>query len=402
MQLRTSASILAPIWNPEMPKLSPARLTDTLIRSLKPKSQRYEVYDAAQPGFGIRVATSGALSWVLLTRENGRRKRITLGGYPAMSLSKAREAARVALSEVQEGTFGRKKVPSTFETAVKDWFAREQRARKSFPQVEQAMRLHVLPYLGRHQLDQITKADLMRVLDRIADQGKLTQANRVRAFITRFFNWATERDLVTASPAAALPRPAAEVSRDRVLSRDELLAVWRAAEQMGYPFGCIVQLLILTAQRRDEVAGMKWSELDFDRARWIIGKERTKNAKAHIVHLSPQALATLSQIPRRDGIDLVFTTTGRSAVSGFSKAKVALDARSHVGDWRLHDLRRTAATFMADELRITPIVVDRILNHVSGTVRGVAAIYQRGEHLVDRETALIAWGQLVEDLVNFN
>jgi integrase len=402
MLKRISASLLAPIWNPFMPKLSTVRLTDTLIRSLKSKNQRYDVYDASQPGFGIRVATSGALSWVLLTRENGRRKRITLGGYPAMSLSKAREAARVALSEVQEGTFGRKKVSSTFETAVKDWYAREQRARKSFPQVEQAMRLHVLPYLGRHQIDQITKADLMRVIDRIADQGKLTQANRVRAFITRFFNWATERDLVTASPAAALPRPAVEVSRDRVLSRDELLAIWQAAEQMGFPFGRIAQLLILTAQRRDEVAGMRWSELDLERARWIISKERAKNSKAHIVHLSPQALALLSRIPRKDGTDFVFTTTGRSAVSGFSKAKSALDACSHVSDWRLHDLRRTAATFMADDLRIAPVVTDRILNHVSGTVRGVAAIYQRGEHLADREAALIAWGQLVEDLVNSN
>jgi integrase len=317
-------------------------------------------------------------------------------------LSKAREAARVALSEVQEGTFGRKKVSSTFETAVEDWYAREQRARKSFPQVEQAMRLHVLPYLGRHQIDQITKADLMRVIDRIADQGKLTQANRVRAFITRFFNWATERDLVTASPAAALPRPAVEVSRDRVLSRDELLAIWQAAEQMGFPFGRIAQLLILTAQRRDEVAGMRWSELDLERGRWIISKERAKNGRAHIVHLSPQALALLSKMPRRDGVDLVFTTTGQSAVSGFSKAKSALDARSHVSDWRLHDLRRTAATYMADDLKIAPVVVDRILNHIAGSVRGVAAIYQRGEHLEDRKAALAAWGLLIEDLVNFN
>ena len=399
MPLRTSASILAPIWNPEMPKLSTVRLTDALIRSLKPKDKRYDVYDASQPGFGVRVATSGALSWVLLTREGGRRKRVTLGGYPAISLSKAREAARVALSEIHEGTFDRKKASMTFEAALVEWYAREQRARKSFWQVEQAIRLHVLPFLGRHQLDQITKADLMRVIDRVADQGKLTQANRVRAFVVRFFNFATERDLLTVSPAATLPRPTVEVSRDRVLSRDELLAVWHAAEQMGFPFGRIVQLLILTAQRRDEVAGMRWSELDLDRARWIIGKERAKNSKAHIVHLSPQGLALLSKIPRRDGVDLVFTTTGRSAVSGFSKAKVALDARSCVSDWRLHDLRRTAATFMADDLRIAPVVVDRILNHVAGSVRGVAAIYQRGEHLADRETALIDWGELVQDWV---
>lgn len=389
-------------WHPlgthNMPKLSTVRLTDTFLRSLKPKNHRYDVFDASQPGFGVRVAASGALSWVLLTRENGRRKRITLGRYPAMSLSKAREAARLALTEVLEGTFGSQKVATTFETALEEWYTREQRARKSFPQVEQAIRLHVLPYLGRQQLDQITKADLMRVIDRIVDQGKLTQANRVRAFITRFFNWATERDLVKVSAAAALPKPAVEVSRDRILSREELTAVWQASDEMGFPFGHVVQLLVLTAQRRDEVAGMRWSELDFDRARWVISKERAKNGKAHIVHLSPQALAILSKIPRRDEIDLVFTTTGRSAVSGFSKAKAALDARSTVFEWRLHDIRRTAATLMADDLTIAPVVVDRILNHTTGSVRGVAAIYQRGEHIAGREAALNAWGLFVENL----
>lgn len=242
----------------------------------------------------------------------------------------------------------------------------------------------------------------MRVIDRVAEKGKLTQANRVRAFITRFFNFAIERDLLISSPATALPRPAVEKSRDRVLSREELCAVWETAEQMGFPFGRITQLLILTAQRRDEVAGMRWSELDLDRARWIISKERAKNGKAHIVHLCPPALALLSTIPGQNGVDFIFTTTGRSAVSGFSKAKAALDARSHVSDWRFHDLRRSAATFMAEELRITPVVVDRILNHVSGTVRGVTAVYLRGEHLADREAALAAWGQLVENLVNSN
>lgn len=385
-----------------MPKLSTVRLTDTLVRSLKPRDKRYDLYDAAQAGFGVRVATSGALSWVLLTRQNGRRKRITLGHYPAMGLAKAREAARAALSEIRDGTFEQKQASVSFADAVEGWYAREQRARKSFQQVEQAMRLHVLPYLGRHHLDQITKADLMRVIDRIADQGKLTQANRVRAFVTRFFNWATERDLVKASPAAAIPKPAKEVSRDRILSREELCSVWQAADQMGFPFGRIVQLLILTAQRRDEVAGMRWAELDLERARWVIGKDRAKNGKAHIVHLSPQTLAILTKLPRRADTDLIFTTTGTSAVSGFSKAKAALDALSHVSNWRIHDLRRTAATYMADELRIAPVVVDRLLNHVSGAVRGVAAIYQRGEHLAEREAALDAWGLLVEDLVNPN
>ena len=381
-----------------MPKLSTVRLTDTFIRSLKAKPQRYDIFDASQPGFGVRVATSGALSWVLLTRQKGTRKRVTIGRYPALSLSKARELARAAQSEIQEGTFGQKKVPMTFSAAIEDWYAREQPARKSFSQVEQAMALHVLPYLGRHEFDQVTKADLMRVVDRVADQGKLTQANRVRAFVTRFFNWAVERDLVAASPATSLPKPAVEISRDRVLSMTELHAVWHTAEQMGFPFGRIVQILILTAQRRDEVAGMRWSELDLERDRWVISKDRAKNGKAHIVHLSSQAIAILASLPKREDCDFVFSTTGQTAVSGFSRAKAAIDVRSGVTGWRLHDLRRSVATYMADDLKIAPVVVDRILNHVTGSLRGVAAVYQRSEFLADRKVALETWGLLVEKL----
>lgn len=381
-----------------MPKLSTVRLTDTFIRSLKAKPQRYDIFDASQPGFGVRVATSGALSWVLLTRQKGTRKRVTIGRYPALSLSKARELARAAQSEIQEGTFGQKKVPMTFSAAIEDWYAREQPARKSFSQVEQAMALHVLPYLGRHEFDQVTKADLMRVVDRVADQGKLTQANRVRAFVTRFFNWAVERDLVAVSPATSLPKPAVEISRDRVLSMTELHAVWHTAEQMGFPFGRIVQILILTAQRRDEVAGMRWSELDLERDRWVISKDRAKNGKAHIVHLSSQAIAILASLPKREDCDFVFSTTGQTAVSGFSRAKAAIDVRSGVTGWRLHDLRRSVATYMADDLKIAPVVVDRILNHVTGSLRGVAAVYQRSEFLADRKVALETWGLLVEKL----
>jgi integrase len=381
-----------------MPKLSTVRLTDTFIRSLKAKPQRYDIFDASQPGFGVRVATSGALSWVLLTRQKGTRKRVTIGRYPALSLSKARELARAAQSEIQEGTFGQKKAPMTFSAAIEDWYVREQRARKSFSQVEQAMALHVLPYLGRHEFDQVTKADLMRVVDRVADQGKFTQANRVRAFITRFFNWAVERDLVAVSPATSLPKPAVEISRDRVLSMIELHAVWQTAEQMGVPFGRIVQMLILTAQRRDEVAGMRWSELDLERARWVISKDRAKNGKAHIVHLSSQAIAILASLPKREGCDFVFSTTGQTAVSGFSRAKAAIDVRSGVTGWRLHDLRRSVATYMADDLKVAPVVVDRILNHITGSLRGVAAVYQRSEFLADRKVALETWGLFVEKL----
>ena len=387
-------------WNPlgthKMPKLSSIRLTDTYVKSLKPQANRYIVYDAALPGFGIRVAESGAKTWVVLTRLSGKRKRITIGRYPAVSLTAARETARQTMADIHHGRFETHQSDMMFVDALEEWYQREQRANKSYRQVEQTIRLHVVPYLKNQKLRDVSKSDLMKVIDRIADQGKTTQANRTRAFIKRFFSWALERDLLQASPAASLPKAGVEISRDRVLSRGELVSVWNAAGVIGYPFGPLFKLLILTAQRRDEVAQMRWSEIDLERTRWVISKERAKNGKAHVVHLSEAALSLIKSIPNHGDSDLVFTTTGTTPVSGFSVAKKNIDMLSKVSDWRLHDLRRTAATLMADDLGIAPAVVDRVLGHVSGTVRGVAAIYQRGELLDARAQALDAFSQLVE------
>ena len=317
-----------------------------------------------------------------------------------MSLAEARLAATEALKAMRDGVFSSDKSSRLFEDVLLDWYDREQRQRRSFKQVETAIKLHVLPHLKGREIQDIRKSDLVRIIDRVADSGARTQANRVRAFVTRFFNWAAERDLIEHSPAASLPKVQGERSRDRVLTESELRSVWHAADAIGYPFGPIVKLLILTAQRRDEVAGMTWSELDLDRATWTIGAERAKNGQAHTVHLSPAAQAILEQIPQRLDSDFVFTTTGKSAVSGFSKAKARLDKLSAVNEWRLHDLRRTAATMMAEQLELSHVIVDRILNHRSGAIRGVAAVYLRGEYLKEREHALGCWSEFVQKLVS--
>ncbi|EDM72849.1 site-specific recombinase, phage integrase family protein [Roseobacter sp. AzwK-3b] len=319
-----------------------------------------------------------------------------------MSLAEARVAATEALKAMRDGVFSSDKASRLFEDVLSDWYDREQRNRKSFRQVENAMKLHALPHLKGREIQDIRKADLVRIIDRVADSGARTQANRVRAFIKRYFAWACERDLLDFSPAASLPKVGGEQSRDRVLTESELRSVWYAADAIGYPFGPIVKLLILTAQRRDEVAGMTWSELDLDRGTWTIGAERAKNGQTHTVHLSPAAQAILEQIPQRSDSDFVFTTTGTSAVSGFSKAKARLDQLSAVNEWRLHDLRRTAATMMAERLEVGHAVVDKVLNHRSGAIRGVAAVYLRGQFLKERQSALFRWGTFVHELVNLD
>ena len=224
------------------------------------------------------------------------------------------------------------------------------------------------------------------------------------------FNWAVERGRLPASPMAGMKPPTRERPRDRTLTDDELRWLWQACDACEWPFGPLVKLLLLTAQRRDEVANLEWAELDLGGRVWTMPRHKAKNDRAHEIQLSDAAIEVLNSIPQV-GTGIIFTTTGETSVSGFSRAKRRLDAamlaakREELGakcepipNWVLHDLRRTAATGMA-RLNFPPHVVDKVLNHVSGTIRGVAAVYNRFEYLDERRAALEAWGRYVSNLV---
>ena len=176
-----------------------------------------------------------------------------------------------------------------------------------------------------------------------------------------------------------------------MLDPQELRAIWEGAGQMDYPFGPMIKLLTLTGQRLGEVAKAPWSEFDLDKAVWNLSGSRTKNGRAHVVHLSPSAIEIICHLPKIDGSDWLFTTTGTTPISGFSKAKKRLDDLSGTTDWTFHDLRRSFATHITEALGCSPVIVDRVLNHVSGSVKGVAAIYQRGEYLEERKRTLDTW-----------
>ena len=183
------------------------------------------------------------------------------------------------------------------------------------------------------------------LLDAVHNRGSHVMANRLLAVLRKLFNWCVSRDIVTASPCDGVPAPHREKARDRVLSDDELTAIFNAARQMGGAFGAIIHILILTAQRRNEVSEMTWSELDLDTSLWTIPSSRTKNEKPHFVHLSSQAKAVFNSIT---GVgEFVFTSNGTTPFSGFSKAKKRLDELSGVLDWRLHDIRRTVTSGIA-------------------------------------------------------
>ena len=189
------------------------------------------------------------------------------------------------------------------------------------------------------------------------------------------------------------------IKRDRVLSKDELTTVYNATFQMPYLFGPLFRILIFTGQRLNEVAEAICPEINLDAQKWELPRDRSKNKASHIVHLSDPVLNELNALAGPAQHTLVFTTTGTTPVSGFSKAKAkaSLDQISGVSNWRLHDLRRTFATIATEELEFEPVVVDRILNHVNDSVKGIAAVYQKGQYLEKRKAVLDAWVTYVQN-----
>jgi integrase len=374
-----------------MPKLVSKPLTDLAVRKARPANKRYDLYDAAMRGFGVRVSTSGAKTWFVMRRVNERMVRYSLGRYPEYSLTEARAAAAAALKQMTEGEHPRADKAALFEKVFEEWLARDQAKNRSVTDVRNAMTKHALPAFRGRPIDSVRKAHVIRLLDKIVDSGSPVQANRVLAYLRRLFNWCVERDLIADNPVAGIKAPAKEVSRERVLSLDELNDVLGAAQRMGYPWGPLVEMLVYTGQRLDEAARTTWDEVDLDSQVWALSGSRTKNGRPHVVHLSAPAMSTVMALPQVDGQAWLFSTSGRGPVRGFSKAKVKLDEESGVTNWTFHDLRRTFATFTTDKLNISPVVIDKVLNHASGAVKGIAAVYQRGEYLNQRKLAMDAW-----------
>jgi integrase len=238
--------------------------------------------------------------------------------------------------------------------------------------------------------------------------GGLSSKNNLLAAVKRCFKWARKttnpqirQRYLAVDPAAEVEKPLKkEPSRDRTLEDDEIIAFWKGCgETLGYPFGPCFRLLVCTGQRREEVAGMRWSELDLEAKTWNIPGARTKNGRPHIVHLSELALSIIEGLPRFKpiaGKDFGFSTKGDVSISGFDYAKNRLTMPA--SNWTLHDLRRTVTTGMA-RLGIPPHIADRVLNHQNGTINGVAAVYNRFAYLEERKAALEAWGQFLADLV---
>jgi integrase len=380
------------------------QLTAKFIESLQARhDRRYEVRDLLLPGFGVRVSVNGKKSWFAVARVNGRQVRHTIGNYPTVALGEAREAARLVLKDIQLGLYAPAKAtpeatPPTLNEMIYqfiDIYAKPKN--RGWKAVQSTFRK--FSSLNDMPIGHVTRADIVKVLDGIAANGTPIAANRAMSAIKKLFAWCLDRGAISMHPLVGLRKPGIERSRDRVLSDPELQSFWRASQELGFPFGPVFQLMALTGQRRGEVAGMQWSQLKLDEAVWTIPANIAKNGRAHEVPLSGPALDLIQRLPRFAGADLVFTTTGISPISGFGRAKDRLDfLMGPTAEWRLHDLRRTTASGMA-RLGVAPHVIEKVLNHVSGEISGVAAVYNRHGYQTEKREALSQWATHLEKLM---
>jgi integrase len=285
---------------------------------------------------------------------------------------------------------------TNFKRVADEWLDRDQSKNKTAKLVRHIVERDLLPVWGHRAVTDITRRDVRDLIDSIADRGAPIGARRVHAYVHRFFRWCVGRDIIEANPAADMPKPGSETKRDRVLSDEELTAVWNAAGKLGWPYGDAVRLLILTGARREEIGQLRWSEIKGEGI--TLEGARTKNGAPQTIPLSLAATTVLQHVPRIANSKQVFAPNGRTAVSGWSRTKVKLDELSGVSDWRIHDLRRTVATGL-QKLGVNLQTIEAVLGHTSGSRSGVVGVYQRHSFDAEKRAALDAWGAHVIALV---
>ena len=396
-----------------------AKLTKTALDDLRAKAieagKTIYAWDSELTGFGALATAKGSASYFVEYRIGGRgtpNRRLSIGKHGHITPEQARKKAKVKLGDVADGVDvaqaekekKQRLAVGTFRELAERYLIVEDRGNKYWRETRRLFESEIYPTLGAKPITAIKKADVSAVIGAARERSHATARNAFAA-IRPFFAWAHDQGVIDSNPVVGMRGPEPVKSRDRVLSDDEIAAFWCATKRLGGVFAPVFQLLLLTGQRREEVAAMRWDEVELEKAVWTIPAERCKNGKPHHLDLSPQALSILCSLheERLADRDLVFTTTGVTSVSGFSKIKTRLDELTEeelarpVKPWRTHDLRRTAASGMAG-LGFAPQVVERVLNHVSGAQGGLVGVYQRHEYRPERKAAMLAWGDYVEKL----
>lgn len=412
--------------------MATAKLTKRTVDALRSGPKDQFVWDDELRGFGLKLTPAGNKVFLVQYRLGGRgspTRRYTIGSYGSpWTPAAARDEAERLLRLVKQGTDplvareDRRRVSSdlAFGTYVDrflaDYVRRNRKA--SYDDAEGLFRLHLRPFFKSKALPTISRGDLAALFDTIPGE-RIALRRKVYAILSRMFRWAVGRGDLDRSPLEGFEVPPAPISRDRVLKDAELRLAWLAADNLGYPFGPLYRVLIGTGQRREEVSGLSWKELHRDSAEWHLPAARSKNGIASVIPLSGVVIGELDRVAGRDKWPrqgLVFTTTGETAVSGYSRGKTRLDTQMlklareeakqandnpqhvEIEPWRVHDLRRTLATGM-QRLGVRFEVTEAVLNHVSGSKSGVAGVYQRHDWRDEKRAALDAWAAHVERLV---
>jgi integrase len=383
------------------------KLTATAIRSLKLPTGKREaiIFDDDIAGFGVRIREAGSRTFVFQYALGDRQRRITLGAVTAVDIGKARETAKDLYAAVRLGrdpagekAAARVRAAETLGAAV-GLFLEHQRARlrpRSYPDVERHLLKHARPLHGM-QLIKVERRDIATCITAVAQHSGAVTGNRVRTSLSSFFAWAVSSGMIDANPVIGTPvNP--EHARDRVLAAEELRLIWNALR--GDHYGAILKLLMLSGQREGEIAGLNWSEIDLARGVISLPAARCKNHRPHTIPVSEPAHAILEAQPRRGTNgklrDLVFGY-GSGPFSAWSQAKTTLDARiaasgEALPSWRVHDIRRSVATGMA-EIGVQPHIIEAVLNHVSGHKGGVAGTYNKASYDREKRQALDLWAE---------
>jgi integrase len=395
--------------SPEKRQSRATRLTDKIVQHFPkaPEGTRTETKDSLTPGLTLRVTDKGTKTWTVRYRraggadgKRGKSQQMTLGVYPILSLADARKLAAEKITIADTGADPaaqheeevQNRNQRTFDVILERFISVYcQPDIKSGPATKRMLREHALPKLKGRSMEKITRAEVHELLDTLSAKHTPSIAREVRKHLSKLFNWAVDRGALPASPLAGMRRPdLAQVARERVLTPDELKKVWDAAGTIGYPFGTMTRLLILTAQRRNEIAGLRRSWLRPEQDAVEIPASEYKTDRPHVFPLSTPAKAIVEKLPLWNRGDfMISTTAGERPVSGFSKAKTILNDMVGFSDWTYHDLRRTAATRMA-EMGVIQEHIERVLGHA---IEGVAGTYNRYSYLKEKQAALELWGR---------
>jgi len=394
------------------------RLTDRKLKALRRKSVRYDVMDTDVPGFGVRVTPGGLRTFILIARYPGSENptRRAIGEYPAISLQKARDRAREWRDLIRKGIdpkaeeerlrrIALRKQQTTFAAVAEDFIQLHVQGQRRGNDSAREIRKELIGPLGERPIAAITREDVVLVVDAIARRPAPYLAHVVLGHARSLFNWAINRGTygLETSPCDRI-KPAALIgpkeARQRVLSDAELVALWKSSETLGYPFGPLYQLLLLTGARKSEVSDARWREFDLAKKIWTVPPERFKSNATHLVPLSDAAVAIIEALPRfTKG---VFSTTyGDKPISGFSKGKDRLDKLmaerrgSAPPPWVIHDIRRTVRTRLAS-LRVPDLVAEMVIGHGR---KGLQRVYDQHTYEAEMREALELWAARLRDIV---